>query len=127
MRDEDSQELIEEAKQERYEQRYIPWIDPRDPDYIGPEDEPTFFCCECEESVPLEQQFIKTHEICKQCFEDLVRGYESCLNDASKSRDRHEHERLISESQEIKTRIQEITGSLPDVDYGDYERLVIRP
>lgn len=39
MRDEDSQELIEEAKQERFEQRYIPQIDPRDPDYIGTEDE----------------------------------------------------------------------------------------
>jgi hypothetical protein len=39
MRDEDSHELREEAKQERYKQRYTPWIDPRDPDYIGTEDD----------------------------------------------------------------------------------------
>jgi hypothetical protein len=39
MTNEDANELIEEDKQHRYEQRYIPQIDPRDPDYIGPEDE----------------------------------------------------------------------------------------
>jgi hypothetical protein len=39
MRNEDSHELREEDKQRRHEERYIPWIDPRDPDYIAPEEE----------------------------------------------------------------------------------------
>jgi hypothetical protein len=39
MKGEDDIEYREEANQRRYEQRYIPQIDPRDPDNIGPEDE----------------------------------------------------------------------------------------
>jgi hypothetical protein len=36
---EDDIEYREEENQRRYKQRYIPQIDPRDPDYIGPEDD----------------------------------------------------------------------------------------
>lgn len=39
MINEDDNEYREEENQRRYEQRYIPQIDPRDPDYIGTEDE----------------------------------------------------------------------------------------
>jgi hypothetical protein len=37
--EQDREEYREEDKRTRHEQRYIPWIDPRDPNYIGPEDE----------------------------------------------------------------------------------------
>ena len=39
MRDEDADELREEEKQRRFEQRYIPQIDPRDPNFVEPEEE----------------------------------------------------------------------------------------
>lgn len=37
--EQDREEYREEDKRTRHEQRYIPQIDPRDPNYIGPEDE----------------------------------------------------------------------------------------
>jgi hypothetical protein len=39
MKNEDDHEYREEENQRRHDQRYTPWIDPRDPNYIGPEDE----------------------------------------------------------------------------------------
>jgi len=39
MINEDEHEYREEENKRRYEQRYIPWIDPRDPDYVAPDTE----------------------------------------------------------------------------------------
>lgn len=32
-------EWREEEAERRHAQKYVPWIDPRDPDYIGPEED----------------------------------------------------------------------------------------
>jgi hypothetical protein len=89
--------------------------------------EETFLCYKCEEAVALEEKFNKDHEICRECVGDLHKEFERCLSDASKSRDKNEHDSLLNESQSIKAHIQSITGGLPATDIGDYERLVIRP